>query len=410
MKDFQSGGFESKALDALDWAREAGYECLRAKGETLTPESLKSAELPYVWNEVRADALNFEARGFNVAQGKPCFALVDNGTPVVQMLFSTQRDLFTEEVEWLPVAVGGESAPSSRIRDIHSLASQRFNLDIAHSEDVTEVREPCLYIRVPENFGHFALDFLTTLFTAIHFFPELASLPLAMAQLRDDQRRLLSAFGYGQDRLLILETPKNQKSWFRLETAYAPSSGRNPLGYSLLQERAAALEGLALNPGSRRLFLSRRNFRPRHRIANEEEIEALLLARGFDILCPETLDPLDVLSRVREAEMILLPFGAGNGHLAMAPQTCQILMLAPEFLVSDQFDSARLRIQRSYLLPFFNRIHFVAGQPETNEGQAIGQDGKLSWDLAVLNAPHIYSVRAVDQAILNAEKCLAWFR
>ncbi|MCC7167294.1 MAG: glycosyltransferase family 61 protein [Rhodospirillales bacterium] len=407
---FPSGRFEGGALDALDMAIRAGYERLTTNALALVPDALKNAELPYVWHETRADALAKERRGFHVMKASPCHVLVDHAARIYQMLFSRQRDLFVEEMEWMPVAVGHGTGALEGGRLTHEVSHLRFTYESLGGSPIEAFDEPVLYIRAPLNFGHWVLDFMTTLLLATNAFPALASLPLALAQLPEDQRRLLDAMGYGADRLRILTPAPGEKRLYRMACAWVPSSGRLPLGFDLVREKMAGLQGLPPHRGSRRLFLSRRHFHPRHRIANEDEIEALLKERGFETLYPETLDPLDLLSRVREADILVLPFGAGNGNMAMAPKRCQMIMLAPEFLSADRFDSRLLRVQRSYLLPFFDRIHFVAGKPETRDGETLAKDGSLYWSLSALDAPHSYNPKAVDQALMNAEKLLAWSR
>jgi hypothetical protein len=407
---FHGSAFEGRALDALDWAREAGYECLHTQDVSLIPPSLRQAAIPYVWHEVRQNVLALEARGMSAAKGAPCLALVHNGERVYQMLFSSRDDLYAEDVEWLPVPFGEGTTAAGAFRFVQDAADLRFPFDLSAARDMTEITQPHLYIRAPANFGHWVLDFLTTLLSAIHVFPELDRLPLALAQLHDDQRRILNALGFEDERLHVLEAPWETSRIFRFETAYVPSSGRHPLGYSLVRERVAQALGTPEARRRRRLFLSRHNFFPRHRIDNEPEVESLLRERGFETLFPDKMDPIELLTCVSEAEMIALPFGAGNGNLAMCGAHCQILMLVPEFFAADRFDSVLLRVQRSYLLPFFERIHFVIGQPVNQEGQAMDEQGRLNWGLSSLDAPYRFDPKTLDHALLNAEKLLAWTR
>ncbi len=404
---FFGSRIEGRALDCPDWARAGGYACHRVPGVELVGQDLKRSTMPYVWNEVRKDALALEERGFHLAKASPCYALVHNGPTTYQMLFSSADDLYAEDVEWLPVPIGEGTLAGGNVRHVHDLAHQRFTFDLSAAKDVVEIKEPHLYIRSPYNFGHWVLDYLSTLLIAHHVHPELAELPLALSFLLDYQKALFHALGFEDDRLHVLPVPKGQSRMFRFDNLFVPSSGRSPLGCALVRNKVAEIPLPSYPKGSRRIFLSRRRFFPRHRIANQDEVEALLAERGFDILHPEHMDPLELLSRVRDAEMIALTFGAGTGNLAMSPPHCQFLYMAPEFFVADRFDSTLLRGLRRYLLPFYNRIQLLPGQPNGDSQGSHYHEGKLFWDLATLDAPFAYDIRAIDQAVMNAEKNLA---
>jgi len=397
--------FQGRALEAADWARAAGYACRNVDLSDRFPPALAQAALPHVWDRVRQDAQTRAARGFAVACAKPAYLAVENGPVLTQHLFSIADDLNTEEIEWLPVSTGAGSGLEGRVRTVWDLADQRFPFDRRLLDlPVTPVAAPHLYLRNHVNFGHFVLDFLASLFTAEHLFPDLARLPIALNLRLDEHRILLNAFGIPDERLNLFQPPVGQRALYRFDELHVPSSGRGPLGCSLIAERAA--RAVPALPSHRRLFLSRRRFTPRHRIANQDEVEALLHERGFEALLPETLDPLDLLTQVRQAEMVALPFGAGLGNLAMTQPHCAIILMVPEFFAADRYDSALLSGQRRFLLPFFDRLWFVAGQPAPGVPPPIGADGRLSWNLGTLNEPYLYNLGALDLAILKAEKAL----
>jgi capsular polysaccharide biosynthesis protein len=74
-------------------------------------------------------------------------------------------------------------------------------------------------------------------------------------------------------------------------------------------------------PGSRRLFLSRRNSSWR-RLANEAELVAALAPHGFEVVCLEDLGFADQVSTLGEAGFIIAPNGSAlNNLIFTSPRT-----------------------------------------------------------------------------------------
>jgi capsular polysaccharide biosynthesis protein len=65
--------------------------------------------------------------------------------------------------------------------------------------------------------------------------------------------------------------------------------------------------------------LSRRNYRPhRHRVDNEEEIAALLVERGFEVVAPETLSFIETIELFRTTRLFVSPCGAQNVNMCFS--------------------------------------------------------------------------------------------
>jgi capsular polysaccharide biosynthesis protein len=86
------------------------------------------------------------------------------------------------------------------------------------------------------------------------------------------------------------------------------------------------LDGNTAAPGNRLVYLSRRNARKR-RLENEREIEALLSARGFEIVLPESLSFLEQVNLFSAAGIIVGPHGAGFANVVFANAGTRILEL-----------------------------------------------------------------------------------
>jgi predicted O-linked N-acetylglucosamine transferase (SPINDLY family) len=77
---------------------------------------------------------------------------------------------------------------------------------------------------------------------------------------------------------------------------------------------------------SKHIYLSRRNATYR-RLRNEQEVELLLLSKGFSIILPEEFSFADQIDIFSNAEVIIAPTGAGMTNLIFAPPKCQIYVL-----------------------------------------------------------------------------------
>lgn len=78
--------------------------------------------------------------------------------------------------------------------------------------------------------------------------------------------------------------------------------------------------------GRRRLFL-RRGPAAQRTLLNEDEIERALVARGFEVVCPERLSLEQQVERFAEAEVVVGATGAAFANLMMAAPGCRALVL-----------------------------------------------------------------------------------
>lgn len=79
----------------------------------------------------------------------------------------------------------------------------------------------------------------------------------------------------------------------------------------------------------RRLWLSRRTQKKtgQRRLVNEHDIEALFVAKGFDVVFPETLTFREQVAMFAEAEMIAGPAGAAMINIVFAPPGARVMVL-----------------------------------------------------------------------------------
>ena len=87
-------------------------------------------------------------------------------------------------------------------------------------------------------------------------------------------------------------------------------------------------ENQKLSPG-RKIYITRRKTGTRT-LANEDELENLLLSRGFEIHSMEDYSLVEQATLIHQAEIILAPHGAGLANLIFARPGTKVIEIVPE--------------------------------------------------------------------------------
>jgi len=82
-------------------------------------------------------------------------------------------------------------------------------------------------------------------------------------------------------------------------------------------------------PRGRRFYISRRDL-PSRRLVNEDEIIAIALQFGFEVVYPEKIRFTDQIAMFSEAEVIAGPFGAGLANAGFMSPGGALIEIAPE--------------------------------------------------------------------------------
>lgn len=166
------------------------------------------------------------------------------------------------------------------------------------------------------NYYHWVVEILTRLFA----YPDTERPRLIVnSPLASWQSESLHMLGFSDDDLLLLD-----HGYHSFETLYFPSHiGINPLTLNWL--RSKMLPGERPRP-SKRIYISRR-MAARRRVLNEEELEPILLERGFTFVDLETFSFAEQVKTFSEAEMIVAIHGAGLTNMVWAPPGCKVLEL-----------------------------------------------------------------------------------
>jgi capsular polysaccharide biosynthesis protein len=100
----------------------------------------------------------------------------------------------------------------------------------------------------------------------------------------------------------------------------------SPFALGLVRTAARRLIPPAARAGPPFLYLRRSG--TTRRFLNQEEVEQVFHARGFEIVVPETLSVQQQIELFSQARVIAGPTGAAIANLVFAPQGCQLLVLA----------------------------------------------------------------------------------
>jgi tetratricopeptide (TPR) repeat protein len=177
------------------------------------------------------------------------------------------------------------------------------------------------------NFYHCIVDWFSRL-GVIEGERELDNLPLVVASdMPATVIEFLGLLGINPERLDPMSTAP--RSYRRL---WVPSITQDRFGFAAprhLSFLERAVFGRFRDPmarGARRLFVTRRD--TTHRLLlNEDEVVAMLAARGFEIVEPQKLTMRAQIDLFAQAECVVGCFGAGLSGMLAAPRTARIIEL-----------------------------------------------------------------------------------
>ncbi|HYC03488.1 MAG TPA: glycosyltransferase 61 family protein [Azospirillaceae bacterium] len=211
-----------------------------------------------------------------------------------------------------------------------------------------EVDEPCLFLPSSPNYWHFLVDVLPRLLVRERM-PDLKALPIHLFDLRAFHHEMLALAGVDPDRIVDLRHrvgPDDIQILYRFHRACLPSAIPYAVAYRWLRERFLPQVPPTADP--RRIYLTRRGSAPKHRIANDADVGALLEGHGFETLQPERLTVRETVALVAGAEIVVAPIGAGTANHMFMPPGCTWIHLAnPDFFHPASVWNAQMGTQIS---------------------------------------------------------------
>jgi len=240
-----------------------------------------------------------------------------------------------------------------------------------------------------ENYLHWLADHL-----ALALFDEcqdvVKNATLVCNDVTEWQQRVLAFFGLNNP-ILRLQAPLPKPVFYRFPSLTVPTGFPVPERFAALRRRFAQIHGEPEAHGGR-IYLSRAKLRPRHRVANEEEVAALFERRGFRVLYPETM-PLAVVARLcANASIVANAPGSSHGNFfVFSPPNAVLISLTSGLFLGD-VDYVQAAAGAVLLVPFLDRIVSVYGAPAgLPNPTGLPLDMAENFDLGELD-------RAVDEA------------
>jgi capsular polysaccharide biosynthesis protein/tetratricopeptide (TPR) repeat protein len=274
--------------------------------------------------------------------------LVDAGIPAYRPSIATLGNVFVfPALQWAPVLDEGRVALSGYMMQRVQLRSENPDSPLmmnrsSHAElrmpiGSAIIDTPALLIGGMNQYYHNTVEMLSALAVSEELGINL-NLPLVV---NDDlgrfQQEQLSLLGYGPERLIKVKA--NAPVQFRELTVPTRlvQGGRwvDPLVPQWYRRRL--VDPSSPQSAMRRLYVSRSGTL-RRRIANEEQLQAMLLACGFEVVRPEELTVREQIDLFSRASHIIGASGAGLTNMLFAPPGAQVVTLYNKYFVSGGGD------------------------------------------------------------------------
>lgn len=278
--------------------------------------------------------------------------------------------------------------------------------DIAN---VYEIERDVIYLGGSLNYGHFLTD----------VFPRFEALVLALRKDRELAARLpdlvIVYCESGEYEFLQRSFPSfyfvNLKGYefsvIRAKRLYALSYIAFPLGVSLLRRGFAEREAARISnsvisttgplPKPRRIYLSREGFK-RRRIANEDELIAVLRGRGFISVSSIAYTVEQLAEIMGEVDMVISPMGAHTVNTVFMRPDKIFLELVPA-----SFDANRIwQYNHSlFLCAELRYLRFVVpDSADSHQGGETSETGIFDWE-GVVDIPAFLAY--LDEIRVNSE-------
>ncbi|WP_341992862.1 glycosyltransferase 61 family protein [Azorhizobium sp. AG788] len=231
---------------------------------------------------------------------------------------------------------------------------------------VVDFPEPTIFVRSTPNYWHFMVEVLPMLIACAQV-PEARDLPIVLFDVRDYQYEMFDLIGVARERIIDMRRtlgPEGVQALYRFHRAVVPSQVSYPIAYRWLREAMLPQVRPGRGPLPRRVFLSRRNSYPKHRIANDAAVGDLLAGYGFEVVLPETLSVLETIELIAQAEIVVAPIGAGtSNHLYLSPRATWIHLNNADFFHPDSPWNDQMGTQATLIGHFSHLTGAFTGDP-----------------------------------------------
>lgn len=375
-----------RVLPPAAWAEENGYDAWTHANPGVSPADLYLDEglLPN-W---RIEAVRYAAQGErhtvvadarDAALGSLGFVMPGGRIDEAFYAFSRRGDLMVEDPYWLPWIQN--AGPFRGLEDGGAALRVDFTDAAAGA-----FAAPVFFVGSRGNWSHWLLDFASRLYFWENH-PARDELTPLFGPLTALHRRTLAVFGMDPAACAQLAVEPGRLRVVSGERIVVPETPPKELAFAYVREKFSRWR--AENQTPERIYLTRRNFAPRHRVANDAAVAESLEARGFSTIAIETLrfsEQLDVLTRAR---LVVMPVGGEIGNLAVCqPGTVVVLLVSQEYAARTPVELLRREIVR---FVFGSGLPTVVVTGRTRDPADVSLDALSDYDLGELAA-------AVDRA------------
>lgn len=364
--------FASEVCNAVRWSERNGYAFQPIKAERQYVPGPRVAAASGPWAAARDLAESEYASGLHLVDARDATVALYQWPNGEELMLPFGRDgaLLWEQPYWL------QFYPFVRAYSPESQCAI-LEFDRRHSE---RYDGPHIYLGGSSNWTHWLVDYVANL-RYIEQFSELREATLVTMRLKPWQREILDHFGMKQP---VLELHPSQSmtlsSFAQLHIGCGfPRSERIRYLRSRLARRTS-------RPLTRRLYLSRANMAPRHRVRNEEAVQNMLHSYGFETVFADHLSLYEKIDLFSEAEIVVCAPGSSttNVFLFCPDETVPIYMI-PNLFHSPNTPHNWILGALTYFMESYERTVFVIGGEELTASGLENFDQPLDYSLEKLS-------------------------
>lgn len=277
----------------------------------------------------------------------PLVHLEKDGVPGRRPKVANLRDVWVlPHFQWNPVMGSGRAVLSGfatsrfRLRDEDPMApllmSGSTYAELRVPRDLPVVDTPALLVGGIGHYYHDTVEYFSALAVADAAGVGM-DLPIVVNDdLAPHQVELLELLGYSSDRLIRLRSDQAVAFKHLVVPTRLAFGGRwiDPLLPRWYRQR---LTPAGSTTASRKLYLSR-SAAVRRRVDNEDELAAMLAAKGYEVIHPERLSVRQQIDLFATASHIVAPTGAALTNMIYAPPGAAITVLYNRLLIRSGGD------------------------------------------------------------------------
>lgn len=369
-----------RALDGKAWAQacQAEFHEIMISHLFVPPQRLPF--FPPSWRRaVDSSKEEYKREGYVISSNDARVVLWNwgakaNSIDEVFFAMSSNNDILIDDDYWIKFFVG------KTFIKFFDESSKRLFIDL---NGVSRVKLSGRYILLGSraNYTHFMMNFLGKLLY-ISKFPELADLPIICGPLREYQLEMMELMGISRKRVIQLGDLSSRCLVAEVEQLIIPSGVPWGLASRYVADKMLQSVDIPDMPEMRKIYFSRQYLAPRHRVANEMEVQAFLISHGFTIIHPEKLTVADTIRIMRNANIAISVGGGAHGNFAFAKPSTKFICMFPSSL-GESISENMIRGGFGMFFHYVDNSAVVFGHPVNNSGGG-SFDDLCHYDLSLI--------------------------